>query len=189
MLMTERQEREYEQLKSFSDYTDLIKDLDDLASSVSNGEVIDKEISKSIACVSKAMREKVKYIVNISKSWRRKQSWLSVRKDIHQEKEYEEQNKELERLEHYYKNKQIPPPPEKKQTLWSKVKALFCKKPQQIALSNQEEPQEQQNEEKQAETEALECAETDEKREDEEILEENIESEEPDVVEEDYMQF
>ena len=188
--MTERQEREYEQLKSFEDYTDLIKELDDLASSVSNGEVIDKEISKSIECVSRAMRQKVKYIVNISKSWRRKQSWLSAKKDKRLEKEIEEQNKALELMEKRFKNKQLPLPQEDpKITFWGKIKAIFCKKSSKQALQCPEQLKNAQDEPKDEEIGALECDETAEINEDEEILIEKNDDIEPEVIEEDCLDF
>ena len=97
--MTERQDREYEKLVTLEDYIELIKSLDELAGDVANGQVVDKEIMKSIACVSKAMTKKVKYIVNFSKEFRRKQSRWSLRRDRQLEREAEEQEEELERLE------------------------------------------------------------------------------------------
>ncbi len=189
-MTTERQEREYEQLKSFEDYTELIKELDDLASSVSNGEIIDKEIFKSIACVSKAMRQKVKYIVDSSKSWRKKQSWLSVRRDKKIEKEFEEQERQLDLMEQRFKNKQLPlPSMETKLTFWGKIKSFFCKNKQNKSLPSPMDLENEENNQKQQENNVLECAETDENTDDEEILDEKPDGEGAYVIEEDYMEF
>ena len=125
-MSTERQDREREKLIYLEDYTDLIKSLDELAGDVSNGEVIDKQISKSIACVGRALRDKVKYIVNFSKSSRKKQGFFARRRDLKLEKQLEKQERELEELEVQHqkailekKNKQIA-------SSQAETKALEC---------------------------------------------------------------
>ncbi len=89
--MTEREEREFEVLKTVDDYADLIEKLDDMAGNLSNDEAMDKVLFR----VGKALDEKIKYILKISKRWRKKQSLQSRRYD----KKIEEQATLGERLE------------------------------------------------------------------------------------------
>ena len=84
--MTERQERELEQLKTLDDYLDLLKVLDETAGEVENPTPIDKVMLS----VSKAMTKKVKYILSISKKYRQRQGFFSVMADKRQEKREKE---------------------------------------------------------------------------------------------------
>lgn len=150
-MQTERQWRQGECLETLEDYLDLIKQLDETAGEVANGEAVDKHICRSISTVSRAMRKKVEYIVNISKKYRKKQSFLSVRKDLKAEKEYAEQEAMLELMAKHQLTA-LPEPP--KQGFWGKIKSLFTKKAPNKALL--EAPEEAETEPEQPEVEEIE---------------------------------
>ncbi len=80
--MSERQDREYEKLKSLDDYLLLYRSLDDLASEVTNTNSIDE----SMVIVGKAIKRKVKYLVSFSKAYTRRQGFISLLKDRKEEK-------------------------------------------------------------------------------------------------------
>lgn len=80
--MTEREERNLEKLKSVKDYFNALEEVFDLA-----GEVPDKQLEKLVALLMKNLRKKYKYIIRISRSYRRRQNIFSVFKDKKFEKE------------------------------------------------------------------------------------------------------
>lgn len=152
-MQTERQWRQGECLETLEDYLELIKQLDETAGEVANGEAVDKHICRSISTVSRAMRKKVEYIVGISKKYRKKQGFLSVRKDLKTEKEYAEQEAMLELMKKQHLTA-LPEPPKK--TFFDKIKAIFTKKqPQQALPEQQEDPEQPEVEETEPECEVL----------------------------------
>ena len=161
--MTEREERQTEVLFTLKDYIEQIKELDELAGDVANGDKIDKYISQSIKSVAQALNQKVKYIVSISKKYRKKQSLLSVKKDLKIEQEQAQQ----EALFNLMKEQQLTAIPEPAQEppkgFLAKVKALFSRKGKTMAISLPKEPENEKQE-------ALECDETEEQAPDVEIV-------------------
>ena len=96
--MTEREERNLEKLKTVKDYFNALEEVFDLA-----GEVPDKQLEELVALLMKNLRKKYKYIIRISKPYRRRQNIFSVFKDKKFEKErdaeYEEDIEEDEEEE------------------------------------------------------------------------------------------
>lgn len=144
--MTEREEREYEVLKTVDDYSELIEKLDDMASNLSNDGVMDKVLFR----VGKALDEKIKYLMKISKPWRKKQTLQSRRCD----KKLESEEKSKERLQivkdlvnslelqHKVQQLQLQYTPSKKGFL-SRIKALFHHKQTEGLPESQSEEAEQ----------------------------------------------
>ena len=95
-MMTEREERELEKLKTVKDYYDELESVFDLA-----GEVPEKQLEKLTALLMRNLRKKYKYIIKISKSFRKRQSLFSRLRDKRLEKlrDSELEEEEIEEIE------------------------------------------------------------------------------------------
>ncbi len=90
--MTEREERKFEELVTVDDYMNEMQKLGEVAQD-SEDEV--NYFDKSIALLSKGLYKKYKYIVKISSKYCRKQSWLSILKDMWAERQQRKQDKRV----------------------------------------------------------------------------------------------
>lgn len=113
--------REYEKLRTVSDYIDLINQLDSAASQVPNNE----EIDKAIVTVARGLHNKIKYVVKISKRFTKKESLYKQIKTFWQRKkedkikviqdELTEAKLRLERMHKLYEQHNIALPDEAKE--------------------------------------------------------------------------
>lgn len=88
MTATEKKVREFEELKTVNDYMDMLQNFLEVATNISGtNEIVMKTFEDSIQLLSNALKEKLKYILNISKPWRKKQGFFSKLRDTLIEKQ------------------------------------------------------------------------------------------------------
>lgn len=88
MSTTEKKLREYEELKTINDYMDILQEFLEVATSISGtNETVIKTFEDSIQLLSDALKEKLKYMLALSKKWRKKQGFFSKLRDTLLEKQ------------------------------------------------------------------------------------------------------
>ncbi len=99
---TEKKLREYEELRTIDDYIQAYQDIADIAVNFSGAsDEVTKYFSETLLILSKSFKKKIKYIVNGSRKWRRRQSLFSKYRDYLAEKQEQKiikQKLENERL-------------------------------------------------------------------------------------------
>lgn len=88
MSTTEKKLREYEELKTINDYMDILQEFLEVATSITGtNETVIKTFEDSIQLLSDALKEKLKYMLALSKKWRKKQGFFSKLRDTLLEKQ------------------------------------------------------------------------------------------------------
>lgn len=88
MSTTEKKLREYEELKTINDYMDILQEFLEVATSITGtNETVIKTFEDSIQLLSDALKEKLKYMLALSKKWRKKQGFFSKLRDTLIEKQ------------------------------------------------------------------------------------------------------
>lgn len=92
--MTERELRDLEKLKTTDDYID---EINRVKSAVCETKKADKKIDDTLELLAGALYDKYKYIVNISKSYRKKQGLFSKISDWREERRLKKLGKQAEK--------------------------------------------------------------------------------------------
>ncbi len=88
MSTTEKKLREYEELKTINDYMGILQEFLEVATSITGtNETVIKTFEDSIQLLSDALKEKLKYMLALSKKWRKKQGFFSKLRDTLLEKQ------------------------------------------------------------------------------------------------------
>lgn len=88
MSTTEKKLREYEELKTINDYMGILQEFLEVATSITGtNETVIKTFEDSIQLLSDALKEKLKYMLALSKKWRKKQGFFSKLRDTLIEKQ------------------------------------------------------------------------------------------------------
>ncbi len=89
-MTTERQKREIDKVITLDDHIDLLEKL-----SNASDNIYGKCYDETLKVAGEALKEKVKYIIDMSAPYRKKQGWFSRWKDLRREKkEYKLEEKE-----------------------------------------------------------------------------------------------